>query len=48
MYSNYAINLGLVEKTDNNIYLTPEGFKFVIQMQLHKSLKLMDNLDINR
>jgi hypothetical protein len=44
MYSNYAIELGLVAKTDNHIYLTPEGFKFVIQMQLHKSLKLMDNL----
>lgn len=47
MYSNYAVNLGLVGKTDNHIYLTPEGFKFVIQMQLHKSLKLMDNLIVN-
>ena len=47
MYSNYAIDLGLVAKTDNHIYLTPEGFKFVIQMQLHKSLKLMDNLIVN-
>jgi hypothetical protein len=47
MYSNYAISLGLVAKTNNHIYLTPEGFKFVIQMQLHKSLKLMDNLVVN-
>ena len=47
MYSNYAIDLGLVAKTHNNVYLTPEGFKFVIQMQLHKSLKLMDNLIVN-
>jgi len=47
MYSNYAIDLGLVAKTDNHVYLTPEGFKFVIQMQLHKSLKLMDNLVVN-
>jgi Endonuclease NucS len=47
MYSNYAIELGLLAKTDNNIYMTPEGFKFTIQMQLHKSLRLMDNLVIN-
>ncbi len=47
MYSNYAIDLGLVAKTDNHVYLTPEGFKFVIQMQLHKSIKLMDNLIVN-
>ena len=47
MYSNYAIDLGLLAKNDNSVYLTPEGFKFVIQMQLHKSLKLMNYLDIN-
>jgi hypothetical protein len=44
MYSNYAVDLGLMAKSDNNVYLTPDGFKFVIQLQLHKSLKLMDNL----
>jgi hypothetical protein len=47
MYSNYAIDLGLMAKTDNNVYLTPDGFKFVIQLQLHKSLKLMNNLVVN-
>ena len=47
MYSNYAIDLGLLAKNDNSVYLTPEGFKFVIQMQLHKSLKLMNYLNIN-
>jgi hypothetical protein len=44
MYSNYAIDLGLMAKADNNVYLTPDGFKFVIQLQLHKSLKLMKHL----
>jgi hypothetical protein len=44
MYSNYAVDLGLMAKSDNNIYLTPDRFKFVIQLQLHKSLKLMNNL----
>jgi hypothetical protein len=47
MYSNYAIDLGLMAKNDNNIYLTPDGFKFVIQLQLHKSLKLMNQLVVN-
>jgi hypothetical protein len=47
MYSNYAIDLGLMAKTDNNVYLTPDGFKFVIQLQLHKSLKLMSHLAVN-
>lgn len=47
MYSNYAIDLGLLAKNDNSVYLTPEGFKFVIQMQLHKSLKLMNYLNMN-
>jgi hypothetical protein len=46
MYSNYAIELGLIAKTDNHVFLTPEGFKFVIQMQLHKGLKLMNNLTV--
>lgn len=47
MYSNYAIDLGLLAKTDTSIYLTPEGFKFIIQMQLHKSLKLMNYINTN-
>ena len=47
MYSNYAIDLGLLAKNDTSVYLSPEGFKFVIQMQLHKSLKLMNYININ-
>jgi hypothetical protein len=47
MYSNYAVDLGLLAKTEKTVYLTPEGFKFVMQMQLHKSLKLINTLTIN-
>jgi hypothetical protein len=47
MYSNYAVDLGLMAKNNNNVYLTPDGFKFVVQMQLHKSLKLMNNLTVS-
>lgn len=47
MYSNYAIDLGLLAKNDTSIYITPEGIKFVVQMQLHKSLKLMNYFNLN-
>jgi hypothetical protein len=47
MYSNYAIDLGLMAKSGTNVYLTPDGFKFVVQLQLHKSLKLMNHLTVN-
>jgi hypothetical protein len=46
MYSNYAVDLGLLAKSGDTIYLTPEGFRFTIQMQLHKSLKMMESLKL--
>lgn len=47
MYSNYAIDLGLMAKNDRSVFLTPEGLKFVIQIQLHKSLKLINYISVN-
>lgn len=44
MYSNYAVDLGLLAKAGDVIYLTPEGSRFTIQMQMHKSLKMMDSV----
>jgi hypothetical protein len=46
MYSNYAVDLGLLAKSRDTVYLTPEGFRFTIQMQLHKSLKMMESLKL--
>lgn len=46
MYSNYATDLGLLGKSGETIFLTPEGFRFTIQMQLHKSLRLMESLKL--
>lgn len=46
MYANYAVDLGLLAKSGDSIYLTPEGFRFTIQMQMHKSLKMMDSLKL--
>ena len=44
MYSNYAVDLGLIGKSGEELFLTPEGFRFTIQMQLHKSLKMVESL----
>jgi len=46
MYSNYAIDLGLLARTNQSVYLTPEGYKFTVQMQMHKGLKILDGLTI--
>jgi len=46
MYTNYATDLGLLAKTHNNLYLTPEGIRFTVHMQLHKGLKLVEAMKI--
>ncbi len=46
MYSNYAVDLGLLARSGETVYYTPEGYRFTIQMQMHKSLKMMDALDL--
>lgn len=46
MYSNYATDLGLLAKSESTIYLTPDGINFVVKMQLHKSLKLLNNINL--
>jgi len=46
MYTNYATDLGLLAKTHNNLYLTPEGIRFTVHMQLHKGLKLIESMKV--
>lgn len=46
MYSNYAVDLGLLAKTRDLVYLTPSGFRFVIQMQMHKNLKMFEAMPL--
>jgi len=43
-YANFAVELGLLAKTGSNLLLTPSGFRFVLMLQLHKGLKLVDAL----
>jgi hypothetical protein len=46
MYLNYAIDIGLLGKSGESIYISPEGIKFTMQMQLHKSLKMIDSVKL--
>lgn len=46
MYTNYATDLGLLAKTHDSLYLTPEGIRFTVHMQLHKSLKLVESMKL--
>lgn len=46
MYSNYAIELGLLGKFANKLFLTPEGFRFILLLQLHKGIKVVDAITI--
>ena len=43
MYSNYAVDLGLLAKSSDSVYLTPAGFSFTLKLQLQKSLKMIDS-----
>lgn len=42
MYSNYAIELGLLGRVNNMFYLTPAGSGFILLLQLHKSVNFVD------
>ena len=44
MYSNYAIELGLLGRVGNMFYLTPAGSGFILLLQLHKSVNYVDSM----
>ena len=46
MYSNYATELGLIGKIGRQFYLTPQGIRFILLLQLHKSIKVVDALGL--
>ncbi len=48
MYSNYAIELGLIGRIGNKFYITPDGVRFILLLQLHKTIKVIDALGISR
>ena len=46
MYSNYAIELGLIGRIGDKFYITPNGVRFILLLQLHKAIKTVDALRI--
>lgn len=43
-YLNYAIKLGLLGKIGKQIVITPSGFRFILMLQLHKSIEMIETL----
>lgn len=43
-FLNFAISLGLLGKIGNKIVITPSGFRFILMLQLHKSIEMIDSL----
>jgi hypothetical protein len=44
MYSNYAIDLGLLAKMAHNYYITPAGIKFILLLELNKSILFVNSM----
>lgn len=47
MYSNYATELGLIGRLGDKFYITPNGVRFILLLQLHKTIKIVDALRIS-
>lgn len=43
-FLNFAIDLGLLGKIGKNVVITPSGFRFILMLQLHKSIEMIDSL----
>lgn len=46
IFSNYAIELDLLSKVNNNFFITPDGIQAILLLQLNRSLKLIENKKI--
>ena len=43
IFTNYAIEMDLLSKIDDEYYLTPNGITSVLLMQLHRSIKMIES-----
>ena len=43
-FLNFAIDLELLGKIGQQIVITPAGFRFILMLQLHKSIKMIEGL----
>ncbi len=46
MYTNYSIDLGLLAKVDRDYYLTPAGVKFILLLELNKSILVSSQVGV--
>jgi hypothetical protein len=46
-FLNFAIDLELLGKTGQQIVITPAGFRFILMLQLHKSIEMIESLSTN-
>lgn len=44
MYSNYSVDLGLLAKIERNYYITPAGVKFILLLELNKSILFVNSM----
>lgn len=47
-FLNFAIDLELLGKIGKKIVITPAGFKFILMLQLHKSIKMIESLNLKK
>ncbi len=45
-FMNFAIDLELLGKIGKQIVITPAGFRFILMLQLHKSIEMIESLSI--
>ncbi len=43
-FLNFSIDLGLLGKIGRQIVITPAGFRFILMLQLHKSIEMIESL----
>ena len=47
-FLNFAIDLELLGKIGKQIVITPAGFRFILMLQLHKSIEMIESLSVKR
>ncbi len=47
-FLNFAIDLELLGKVGSQVVITPAGFRFILMLQLHKSIEMIESLSTNK
>lgn len=47
-FLNFAIDLELLGKVGQQVVITPAGFRFILMLQLHKSIEMIESLSTNK